>query len=99
MIFDSRNLRDHGVGRRVHLNGVLAQNVSHQIDVMDHAVMENAAGDFQVLQGGEGGVTACQLDLVNLTQFPGADLPFNIVKAGIKAPVESAKQRLSNLVG
>lgn len=50
MIIDSGNLRDHSVGLGEDLDGVLAQDVGHQVDVVDHAVVEDPAGDLQVVQ-------------------------------------------------
>ena len=47
-IADFSDLRDESVGDAKHLNGVLAQDVGHQVDVMDHAIVEDPAGCLQV---------------------------------------------------
>ncbi len=63
------DLPDLGVGGGVGLVGVLAQDPGDHVDVVHRAVVEDAPGDGEVLQRGQGAVARRRLDHVHVTDL------------------------------
>ena len=72
-VADGTDLRDEGVGGGEDLGGVLAQDPGDHVDVVDGAVVEDAAADLEVVQGGQGRVPGGRLGILgDYGQYGGA---------------------------
>jgi len=96
MIFSRDSTRGY---TKTHLVWIFSQDPGDDVDIVDQAIVEDAARYLQIFDAGQGRVARDGFDHVNVSDFASANATLHIQVRRIESPIKRAEQRLADLLG